>query len=136
MKAVKKRGEFCVYAGDMNKLVGTGEYGVPDNTSEVSLGGRLLRELLATGNWSLVNGLGKEVVQGGPFTREDPATGVMSCLDLWIVSRELLPHVSSLVIDKEKKITPHRAVKEKKRYKLVYTDHLSSILYLKDLPKR
>ena len=43
------RGEFCVLAGDMNKL---------------------LRELLATGDWILVNGLGKEVVEGGPFTRE------------------------------------------------------------------
>ena len=60
----------------------------------------------------------------------------MSCLDLWIVSRELLPYVSSLVIDKDKNITPHRAVKEKGKHRLVYTDHLSSILQLKDLPRR
>ena len=130
------RGDFCVYSGDLNKLVGVGEFGVPDNSSEVSLGGRLLRELLATGNWTLVNGLGKEVVQGGPFTREDPATGVMSCLDLWVVSIELLPYVSSLVIDREKNMTHYRAVKEKQHYKLVYTDHLSSLLTLKDLPLR
>ena len=136
MEAVRMRGDFCCYAGDLNKLVGTGEYGVPGNTSEISLGGRLLRELLAAGNWILVNGLGREVVQGGPFTREDPATGIMSCLDLWIVSRELLPYVSSLVIDKDKNITPHRAVKEKGKHRLVYTDHLSSILQLKDLPRR
>ena len=136
MEAVRMRGDFCVYSGDLNKLVGVGEFGVPDNSSEVSLGGRLLRELLATGNWTLVNGLGKEVVQGGPFTREDPATGVMSCLDLWVVSIELLPYVSSLVIDREKNMTPYRAVKEKQNYKLVYTDHLSSLLTLKDLPLR
>ena len=103
---------------------------------EVSLGGRILRELLATGNWSLVNGLGREVVQGGPFTREDPDTGVMSCLDLWVVSRELLPYVSSLLIDRDRNMTPYRAVsvKEKKNYKNVYTDHFSSLLTLKHLP--
>ena len=136
MEAARMRGDFCCYAGDLNKLVGTGEFGVPGNTSEISLGGRLLRELLAGGNWILVNGLGREVVQGGPFTREDPATGIMSCLDLWIVSRELLPYVSSLVIDQDKNITPHRAVKEKGKHRIVYTYHLSSILHLKDLPRR
>ena len=83
-----------------------------------------------------MNGLGREVVQGGPFTREDPASGVMSCLDLWVVSRELLPYVSSLVIDREKNITPYRAVKKKQSYKLIYTDHLSGLLTLKDLPIR
>ena len=136
METVRMRGEYCVYAGDLNKLVGTGEFGVPGNSPEVSLGGRMLRELLAAGNWSLVNGLGNEVVQGGPFTREDPATGTISCLDLWVVSRELLPFVNSLVIDKEKKMTPYRATREKKKYKLTYTDHLSSILILKNLPRR
>ena len=114
MEAVRMRGDFCVYAGDLNKLVGVGEFGVEGNISEVSLGGRLPRELLATGNWTLVNGLGREVVQGGPFTREDPATGTMSCLDLWVVSRELLPYVSNLLIDSDKEMTPYRAVKEKK----------------------
>ena len=67
---------------------------------------------------------------------EDPATGVMSSLDLWVVSRELLPYVSSMVIDREKHITPYRAVKKKQCYKLVYTDHLSHLLTLKDLPLR
>ena len=85
MEAIRIRGEFCCYAGDLNKLIGTGELGVPGNSAEISLGGKLLRELLARGSWTLVNGLGREVVQGGPFTREDPATGTMSCLDLWVV---------------------------------------------------
>ena len=56
---------------------------------ETLLGGKLLRELLATRDWRLVNSMGREVVQGGLFTRKDPATGVLSCLDLWIVSKEL-----------------------------------------------
>ena len=37
---------------------------------------------------------------------------------------------------KDKKITSYRVVKEKKQYKLTYTDHVSSILSFKDLPKR
>ena len=108
------RGEFCLLAGDLNKLVGDGELGVPGNSQEVSLGGRLLRELLATRDWVLVNGQGREVVQGGPFTRKDPATGGLSCLDLWVVSRELFPYVKTLIIDAERKMTSARAVKEKK----------------------
>ena len=74
LEEIRMRGEFCLLAGDLNKLVGDGELGVPGNSQEVSLGGRLLRELLATRDWVLVNGQGREVVQGGPFTRKDPAT--------------------------------------------------------------
>ena len=58
-----------------------------------------MRGLLATGDWHLVNGMGSEVVEGGPFTREDPATGEKSCLQLVIVSTELKQHVSKLYID-------------------------------------
>ena len=47
---------------------------------------------------------GPGVVQGGPFTRRDPATGKESCLDLFIVSRELLPFVSKLTIDSGREI--------------------------------
>ena len=36
MEAVRMRGEFCLYAGDLNKLVGIDEFGVPDNSPEVS----------------------------------------------------------------------------------------------------
>ena len=93
LEDIRRRGEFCVWAGDQNKLVGAGELGVPGNSPETSLGGRLLRELLASGNWILVNGLGAEIVEGGPHTRKDPATGKKSCLDLFVVSRELLPFV-------------------------------------------
>ena len=136
LELVRLRGEFCLWAGDLNRLVGTGELGVPGNKQEVSLGGRLLRELLATKDWVLVNGLGREVVEGGPFTRRDPATGNMSCLDMFIVSRELLPHVDKLFIDKDRKITPARAIKNKGKFKLVYSDHFALLLTLKNLPRK
>ena len=93
LETIRARNEFCVLCGDLNKLVGRGELGVPENHEEVSLGGKLLRGLLASRNWVLFNGMGKEVVSGGPFTRIDPATGKASCLDLFIVNKELKPYI-------------------------------------------
>ena len=136
MEAIRNRGEFCLLAGDLNKLVGNDEWGVPGNHPEVSLGGRLLRELLATRDWTLVNGLGEEVVQGGPYTRSDPATGNRSCLDLFVASRELMPYVTNLSIDSERKNTIARIVKNKRKRRIIYPDHFSSILTFKNLPRK
>ena len=35
----------------------------------------------------------------GPWSRVDPATGAGLVLDLFIVSKELRPHISSLLLD-------------------------------------
>jgi hypothetical protein len=40
------------------------------------------------------------------------------------------------VIDRDKRFTPARPMKKKGKYKLVYTDHFSTRLSLKDLPRR
>ena len=79
MEEVRGRGELCLLLGDLNKLVGSDEWGVEGNHPEVSPGGKLLRGLLMSREWFLVNALGEEVVVGGPFTREDPATFNKSC---------------------------------------------------------
>ena len=39
-------------------------------------------------------------------------------------------------MDKERKITPARAVKDKKKYKLIYTDHFSTVVTFEDLPRK
>jgi hypothetical protein len=122
-------------AGDLNKLVGQGNLGVTGNHPDISLGGRLLLDLLGTGNWVLVNGLGQEVVTGGPFTRKDPATGNMSCLDMFVVSTNLLPYVQSLVIDSERKFAVTRAVKVGRMFEEVPSDHFTCILTLTNLPR-
>ena len=70
-----------------------------------------MRNLLANKEWILVNGMGEEIVEGGPFTRKDPATGKLSCLDLFIVTKELKPYVVSLRIDSEREMAVARAVK-------------------------
>ena len=135
MEEIRAKGEYCVLTGDLNKLVGNDELGVPGNHSEVSPGGRLLRNLLANKEWILVNGMG-EIVEGGPFTRKDPATGKLSCLDLFIVTKELKPHVLSLRIDSEREMAVARAVKQGGKARLTYSDHFSCLLELKNLPRR
>ena len=67
LEGVRARNELCLLLGDLNKLVGNGKLGVTGNSPEISLGGKLLHELLATGNWYLVNGMGQEIVKGAPL---------------------------------------------------------------------
>ena len=121
--------------GDLNKLVGSDEWGVRGNHPEVSPGGRLLREMFMTREWVLVNALGEEVVVGGPYTREDPATSGKSCLDLFIVSKELRPYVSGLLVDSARAITPARVVTTGGRRRVVYSDHFTCVLTLAGLPR-
>ena len=95
LETVRARGEFCLLVGDLNKHVGCDDLGVRGNKPLVDRGGHLVRSLLATREWYLVNAMGEEVVEGGPFTRQDPATGALSCLQLFIVSKELRPYVTN-----------------------------------------
>ena len=83
----------------------------------------------------ICDGMKQEVVQGGPFTRKDPASGKLSCLDLFIVSRELVPYVESLKIDSKREFAVARAVRMGEIYSNVYSDHFSCILTLRDLPR-
>ena len=135
LENIRARKDFCILGGDLNKLIGSDELGVEGNNPMTSPGGKLLRSLLATRDWFLVNGMGEEVVKGGPFTRKDPATGKESCLDLFLVSRELLPFVSRLFVDSARSLKIARVVRNKKRMKLVYSDHYPIILTLTGLPR-
>ena len=79
------RGELCLMIGDLNKSVGSDELGVAGNNSHVSFGSQLIKELVATEEWVLVNNT--EMTEGGPWTREDPSDHtIKSCLDLVLCS--------------------------------------------------
>ena len=98
---------------------------------KVSFGGKLIHNLLSGGKCLLVNNSEKCV--GGPFTRVDPAdTCRLSCLDLVLISIDLYAFIDILRVDKERVMTPHRAIGKQK--KLVYTDHRSLLLIFKNLP--
>ena len=136
MEEIRAKGEFCALGGDLNKHIGSGKGGVPGNHPEISLGGRLLLNLISTGNWFIVNGLGPEVVEGGPFTRKDPATGNGSCLDLFVVCSRLLPYVRSMKIDSGRVMAVSRAVKVGQNYEKVFSDHFTCLLTFNNLPRR
>ena len=124
---VEMKGEFGLLMGDLNKHVGNL---VEGNTDYVSFGGQLVRNLIETGKYILVNGTDK--ARGGPFTRYDPARpGKKSCIDLVILSKELLKYVHRLEIDKHLVCTPGRPINKKKT---TFSDHFSLNLIFKNLP--
>ena len=127
VKKIEALGESLILIGDLNAHVGDL---VPNNKEKVSHGGQLLRDFVQNSDYVLVNSTEKTV--SGPFTRVDPADpNKLSALDLCIVSQELLYYVDSLIIDKNRNFTPYRPIW---RRKMVYTDHYSLLLTLKDCP--
>ena len=130
---IRSRGEECLLIGDLNKMVGCDQLGIKGNKDKISYGGQLLRELIATGEYRLVNNM--EVTEGGPFTREDPADEEnKSCLDYFISSANLMPFIKRLVIDNQRKYAMKRIVYKDGKFKNTFTDHYTLILYMSDLP--
>ena len=127
---IEAKGELVLIAGDLNKHVGDI---IDGNNDKVTFGGQLVRNMLKSEKYQLING-SKKVV-GGPYTRYDPSDpscdAKKACLDLFIVSTELMKYVEKLVIDSKMTITASRPVS---RTKLVYPDHYSSLLVFKNLP--
>ena len=126
---IEARGEAVLILGDLNRAVGCDVLGVAGNASKVSYGGHLVRDLVASEEYFLLNNL--EQAEGGPWTREDPADGGLSCLDLAIGSRNLLPFVQSVKIDCKKQFTPKRVIYVGGRMKTIFTDHFSLLVELK-----
>ena len=128
---IKVRGEECLFVGDFNKMIGNDEFGVAGNHSKISSGGKLVRELLATEEYCLVNNM--PVATGGPFTRVDPADpGNKSCLDLIICSVGLRPYIESLFIDRNREFAMKRAVVKNGKFSTICSDHFTFILKMKN----
>ena len=106
---IEAKGELVCLIGDFNRHVGSI---IPGNKEKLSFGGKLVRDLIDTQKYILVNATEKAV--GGPYTRYDPADPTSeakkSALDLCIVSLELFNYVEKLVIDKTFTFTPFRPV--------------------------
>ena len=130
LKRIELNGENVILIGDMNKHVGDI---VPGNHKKISYGGSLVKELVNTKKYTLVNSMAK--VKGGPFTRYNPANPsddkYKSCIDLIIMNKELAKYVDEVVIDKELKFTPGRPLPGKR---LCHTDHYGILLVLKSIP--
>ena len=129
LNAIKQRGESVLVLGDLNRAVGNDSNGVAGNKKKISYGGSLVRELVESGDYVFLNN--HKTAEGGPWTREDPAHGTWSCLDLAIGSTNLNEGVVSIVVDEKKKFTPFRAISTKDGLRRRHTDHLSIMIELR-----
>ena len=130
---VDKRGEAVLIMGDMNRAVGCDDQGVLGNHAKVSFGGQLLRDTVKERDYTILNNL----AEGGPWTwfqRGKPS--VKSCLDLAIVSKNLLPFVKTITIIKDPKFIPRSVVWRNKRFSSVYKVHLLVEVELSGMPRR
>ena len=133
LREIEERGENLIIASDMNRKVGNDDLGIKGNSEEVSHGGLLVRELIASGNYFFANNT--DLVEGGPITRIDPSNNSKgSVLDVFILSKALQKHLDKMVIDENYKYPMQYAIKEDGNVKLKRSHHLTIVLYLKDLP--
>ena len=127
---IEARGEAVLIIGDLNRGVGGGELGVAGNKEKISFGGQLVRDLIDSEEYVIVNNLG--LAEGGPWTWVDPADPQhRSCLDLAIVSQNLLPFVTDMKVDSSRKITPKRVIARRGKMTVRHTDHFALEIKLK-----
>ena len=134
LEEIENRNENVVIIGDMNRAVGSGDWGVPGNKPNISYGGHLLRDLFSSKKYILMNSL--PLAEGGPWTWVDRSDNeVKSCLDMGIMSAGLLPFLTTFLVDSDQKFTPRRMRRTRKGLKSIYSDHYSLELVLTGLPR-
>jgi hypothetical protein len=132
LDSIKARGEPCILIGDFNKHIGCDELGVSGGNELITFGGSLVRDLLATEDYILINNSNKTT--GGPFTRFDPAgKAKKSCLEFVIVSAFLEPFVKELIIDSSGQFPIQRVVTRAGKLKFILSDHYTLIFTLSNL---
>ena len=133
LEIIRCRGEEVILIGDFNKQIGSDNLGISGNKQIISYGGQMVRDLLASDNYILVNNT--EKAKGGPWRRGDPSDkNKKSCLDFAIVSIQLVPYVKELVIDSEKQFAMNRVTHKKGKLTLTPADHYTMFLVLHNLP--
>ena len=60
---------------------------------------------------------------------------VKSCLDIVIISANLLPYFSRMVIDRKQEFCPKKVVRTGGKERLIRSDHLPILVVLKNMPK-
>ena len=131
---IRERNEFCLLIGDLNRAIGAGRLGVKGNRPNVSYGGKLVPELLESGEYVLGNS--SEKTEGGPWTWVSRADNrVKSCLDLVIMSADLAPYLKKILVDQKQKFAPGRARRLNGKNKLIFSDHYPLVVEFENLPK-
>ena len=121
--------------GDMNRAIGNDNLGIKDNKDKISKGGKMIRDLIREKPYTILNNL--DTAKDGPWTWTDRQNSrTQSCLDLVIASDLLLPYVTLVWVDRERKFTPRRVLRSKKKIKTIYTDHFPVKVELSGIPRR
>ena len=93
LEEIDDRGEALLLIGDVNRAVGSDQWGVTGNHDRVSHGGQLIRDMLREKDYVILNNM----AVGGPWIWVKRGNEmVRSCLDLVIGSKNLLPFVKSI----------------------------------------
>ena len=129
---IEARNEVALIVGDLNRAVGNDHLGVRGNKPKVRSGGQLIRDLVSTGEYVLMNNL--SLTRGGPWTRVCPSDGKLSCLDLALASQALMPFIREMQVDSIREYAPRRVVTKDKRLGLTYADHYPLIIKL-EMPR-
>ena len=131
---IDNRKEAMLLMGDLNRAIGNDELGIKGNKEKVSCGGELIKNLIGTKQYVLVNNL--DIVEGGPWTFIDRQDGLRkSCLDLNIVSINLLPFITKVEVDNKRKFTPRRVMKRKDKIVTIFSDHFSTKVEMEGNPR-
>ena len=121
--------------GDMIRSIGNDKYGIKDNKEKISKGRMMIRELVKDKSYTILNNM--DTAKNGPrnwIDRQDSRT--KGCLDLAIASDCLLPYVTLVWVDRERKLTPRRVMRSKKKIKTIFTDHFPVKVVLSGIPRR
>ena len=132
LRAIEARQECVLLCGDWNRAIGSGQNVVIGNKCEVSYGGKLVRDLIASGDYHML--LNTSQAEGGVMTRVCPATGRESCLDFPIGSTNLLPYIKRVLVDSAREYAPRRAATKNGKLTLTFTDHYPVVVDL-EMPK-
>ena len=131
---IEERNEALLINGDKNRKVGNDEYGVKGNKDKISFGGKLIRNMIKERQYVLINNL--DLVLGGLWTWVDRQDSTRKrCLDMGIMSVSVLPFLTKIEIDSEKKITQRRVIKKKNKIITIFTDHYSIKIEFSGIPK-
>ena len=104
------------------------------NHPQVSYGGELVRELLEDERYFLLNN--SVVAEGGPWTWTSRADQtVKSCLDLCILSANLMPYAKKMLVDSQQKYCPKKVVITRGRTRVIRSDHFPLIIHLEGMKK-
>ena len=139
---VRERNEGLIIIGDLNRAVGSV---IEGNSSTVSPGGQLVRDLLEQEQegqeeeeehkkeYFLLNS--SNIAEGGPWTWVSRAdSSIRSCIDLCIVSANLMPYVTKVVIDSKQLFCAKKVVRSAGKEKLIRSDHYPLIVSLENIP--